>query len=76
MADEPWKGRLLTPGQISQRLRSLGCIKVSSRGPKVEYWKPPVGPIFSIRLDECDDIQIQGIVEQIERWVKENQKKD
>ena len=76
MADKPWKGKLLTPGQVAQRLISLGCTRVGKRGKKVEYWKPPSGPVFSIRLDDCDDLQIEGIAEQIERWVKESQKKD
>lgn len=72
MADTPWRGRLLTPGQIAQRLRSIGCVKVGNRGSRVEYWKPPKGPTFSIRLDDCDDVQMEGMVEKIQQWVEEN----
>ena len=71
MADPPWKGRVLTPGQIAQRLRSLNCTKLDERLPGAELWKAPTGQVFWISLDECDADYLEGIVEQIQKWADE-----
>lgn len=76
MADEPWKNRTLTPGQVEQHLRRLGCTKAGKRGHRVEYWKPPVGPVFSVRIFQTTTSDIEGIAEQIEKWVAENQRRN
>lgn len=74
MADKPWKGRNLTPGQIAQRLQNLGCSRFYDKGlpdlPNSQAWKAPTGEMFWVSLAECDDIQVEGIVAEIEKWAK------
>lgn len=76
MADSPWRGRTLTPGQFAQRLRSLGC-NVFIDGdlpnlPNTQAWKAPTGQLFFVSLEECDDKQIEGIAAQLQKWAEEN----
>ncbi len=73
MADPPWRGRKLTPGQVAQRLTSLGCTRVGERLPDAELWRTPNGHAFWISLEEVDAEFLEGMVEQIERWI--NKKK-
>ena len=75
MADKPWKGRILTPGQIAQRLQSIGCTKSFDEDlpalPDAQAWKTSTGKLFWISLDECDDEYFESIVEQIKEWLQE-----
>ena len=75
MVDRPWKGRQPTPGQIAQRLMSIGCRRTQKISSRVQGWKPPIGPEFTIILDDCSDEQIEGIVKQVKKWANENDKK-
>ena len=72
MADKPWRGRILSPGQVAQRLEGLHCTKLEERLPNAQLWKTPIGKVFWISLDECDADYLETIVKQIEQWVEEN----
>jgi hypothetical protein len=72
MADRPWTGRLLTPGQVAQRPEGLHCSKFEERLPNAQLWRAPGGKVFWISLDECDAEYLEGIVDQIKRWVDED----
>jgi hypothetical protein len=75
MVDEPWKDKLLTAGQVEQELRRLGCSRVGKEG-RLEFWKPPAGPVFAIRLHQTTAVDLEGIANEIKRWVAENQRKN
>jgi hypothetical protein len=75
MADRPWRGRRLSPGQVEQRLESLRCTKLEERLPHAQLWRAPTGKAFWISLEECDAEYLEGIVDQIERWVDEDREK-
>ena len=68
MADGPWEGRILTSGQIRQRLESCRCDFVKEHHPGAQMWRAPGGQHFSISLDACDAEYLEGIIVQLDRW--------
>ena len=75
MADKPWRNRKTAPGQVAQRLRSLGCTKTDERQPDSEKWKSPSGQSFWIALGEVDTEFFEKMVKQIEAWINAAEKK-
>lgn len=71
----PWSKGTLGKGQIIQRLESLHCTEVEKHVLGGAMWKAPTGQHFSISYEECDAKYLQGIVDQIEEWVREAHKK-
>jgi len=69
MAEGPWRAKL-TRGQIEQRLIGLKCTKLNESLPDAQLWKPPHGPVFTISLEACDSEYLEGMVSQIEEWIK------
>lgn len=70
MAEGPWSGRKLTPGQVQQRLRTIGCTFVEEHIPGAETWRAPTGRHFSISLELCDAEYLEGIVRSVQEWVE------
>jgi hypothetical protein len=75
MVKLPWTSGKLRRGQIIQRLESLHCSKVTEHFPGSEMWRAPTGQHFSISYDDCDAKQLQAIVDRIEKWVEEADKR-
>jgi hypothetical protein len=77
MADRPRKGRSLTPGQLQQLLKQKGCKQVTTENtvPGTQIWIAPSGQRFTVSLEECDDIQMEAIITQIERWIDKQRNK-
>jgi hypothetical protein len=75
MADKPWRNRKTTPGQVAQKLRSLGCIKTGELLSDSEKWKAPSGQSFWISLGEVDTEFFEKMVEQIETWINAQEKR-
>jgi hypothetical protein len=71
MADKPWSGRVLTPGQIKQLLETKGCLFIKSLPRNAELWRAPSGRVFTISLSDCDDKHVEIMMQQIEEWVND-----
>ena len=71
MTDEPWSGKVLSRGQVVQRLESLHCKKVKQLTPVSEMWRAPTGQYFSISYDDINAEILTNIVAQIEKWVRD-----
>ena len=71
MSDRPWSGKVLSRGQVVQRLESLHCKKVKQLTPASEMWRAPTGQHFSISYDEVNAEFFEELVAQIEHWVHE-----
>ena len=76
MVDSLWNKKRLTKGQIIQRLESLHCAEIEKYTPTRALWSAPpgTGRNFSISYEDCSGEHLQGIVDQIERWVREAKK--
>lgn len=74
MDKPPWDKKILKKGQIIQRLEHLHCKEIEQHTPTSAMWKTPTGHIFSISYENCAGEHLQGIVDQIEKWVEDSNK--
>lgn len=75
MADRPFQGRTLTPGQIRQVFESHGCVKIKDNLPTSQAWRAPTGQVFWVPLDEIDAAFIEEIIDLLEIWLKKSRGK-
>ena len=70
MADAPWRGTILSRGQVVQLLTSKGCKEIKTISDDASMWVAPTGEPFTISYADCDSESIEGIIAQLEKWAK------